>query len=171
MNMETFNNIFIAVLWILMTLSATIGSATISPKRTYYPVLRILLGFIAFVGGYYGMGGVLRIWYPELISTFVYRIFPVAALAGAMLWTAIFIHRRNNHPQYIVIDARGLSQYRDQDELVTDLENKLLDVASAVRHDIINVDAAVILHQALQERKAKKKSEGTYDTDNEEGKK
>ena len=133
------------VLLLVALLEAT-SAALVTERRTYWPVLRFKCTVAAVVFATYGGAIVGRRWSPDFrIPLGIWLAIMLLWLAKAA-WGLFLIVRRNRHPVYFTIDAKGLPR----DITAAEMDQAILVAASAVRHDRANEEQRRILRAAVE---------------------
>lgn len=106
---------------------ATICTVIISPKRTYYPLLRIIF---ALVAGVYQMSAVAQLLTTDAHPNPTVRVIGAGSFLLALAWCVQFVRRRNRFPQFVIVNLRGLPEEIDPQQV----ENAALMTLSLIRH-------------------------------------
>lgn len=115
-------------------------AALITPRRTYYPLLRLL--FMALAGLY---GGLATATAMGSAGDARLRVAAVGGLALTLALCVAFIRRRNQAPQWVALDVRGLPEAIDPAQL----EHDVLAILALVRHGMADADLIAELEGAI----------------------
>lgn len=121
---------------------ATVCTATVTPHRTYYPLLRLIFAVIA---GVYGALAAGQYWYPE--HNPLLRIVAIVAALGLLLACVAFIWRRNRVPQWITNDVHHLAGPETID--FATIDSSLLNSLSLLRHGVASPETVAQFRAAL----------------------
>lgn len=121
---------------------ATACTATVTPRRTYYPLLRLIFAVIA---GVYGALAAGQYWHRDQNPGL--RIVAIVAALGLLLACVAFIWRRNRVPQWVTDDLHHLSGPEIIDYAT--LDAAFLACLSALRHGAATPETAAAFRRAL----------------------
>ena len=140
--LDNWIDLAVVMSWTALAVCGTVGSALISPRRTYYPVLRVLLAFIAFLGAYYGALRALEDTYHLMAHHPWTRVLGLLGMAAACAWALWFIHRRNSVPRYLPVNESGQAEMVPLERLRASVETtvSLLDHGDMPREWVPEVE-------------------------------
>lgn len=105
---------------------STLCTYMITPKRTYYPLLRLIFAITAAIYASSAVG----LWFGTVPNPIV-RLFTVGLGVVVAVVSANFITRRNRLPQWVSMDWRGAV---DGDIRADELDHAVLTTRSIIRH-------------------------------------
>lgn len=119
----------------------TACTALITPKRTYYPLLRLIF---LVSSGIYGATAASQVYQPTPVPQL--RLYTVGAALLMLVASTVFIARRNALPQWVSMDWRGRI---DAPVNAAELDHAVLTTLSLVRHGAASPELVGQLRTAL----------------------
>lgn len=119
----------------------TLCTALITPKRTYYPLLRLIFALSAFI---YGASAAAQ-WFASTPNPTL-RLWTVGVAVLMLVMSTAFIVRRNRLPQWVSMDWKGAETAPINAE---ELDHCVLTTLSLVRHGAASPELIGQLRTAL----------------------
>jgi hypothetical protein len=126
-----------------VALLCTVCTALITPKRTYYPLLRIIFAITAFI---YGTTAAGVYFAANAVPNPTLRLWTVGAALAMLLIATNFITRRNRLPQWVNADWKGNEVAPVN---AAELDHCVLTTLSLVRHGAASPELVGQIRTAL----------------------